>query len=108
MKKMNNRLKNVLKQHIIKNKRQYTIVLGVLVIGILIGVIYVNNMEHEKIESTSKYITDFIEKYKLVEKVDYWELFKTSFIQNCTIGLLIWFFRNNSNRTSSSIWINII
>ena len=90
--KKNSKIKNLVKEHILKNKRQYAITFAILFIGIAIGVAYVNNFNNEKTQNTSEYIIEFVEKYKLIEKVNSGELFKISMVQNCVLGILIWFF----------------
>lgn len=92
MRKGNGGLKNKIIEHISKSKKQYAIIFSVLFIGIAIGVVYVNNLNQAKLENTSKYITEFIEKYKVIEKVEVGELFKITILKNCLIGILIWFF----------------
>jgi len=85
-------IRNIIKEHIINNSKEYVIALLIFIIGIFIGVLFVNNMqESQKTESTT-YLNNFINKLKDTEKLDNIELLKTSISQNILLTLVIWFF----------------
>lgn len=85
-------LKTIIKQHILNNKKEYTIVSLLFVIGIFFGVLFVNNVqEAQKIEINS-YLNNFIEKLKQTENLNKIELLKNSIGQNIVIAVIIWFF----------------
>ena len=85
-------LRTIIKQHILNNKKEYTIVCLLFVIGIFLGVLFVNNVqEAQKIEINS-YLNNFIEKLKQTESLNKIELLKNSIGQNIVITVIIWFF----------------
>ena len=85
-------LKEIIKKHILNNKKEYIIVTLLFIIGIFLGVLFVNNInESQKIEVTD-YLNNFIEKMKSIESLDNISLLKTSVIQNVFFAMLLWFF----------------
>lgn len=92
--KRNKRIKilDLIKEHVINNKKEYMIVSLLFIIGIFFGVLFVNNVEEtQKLEITT-YLNTFIEKMKNTESLDYIELLKTSMGQNILLAIVLWFF----------------
>lgn len=85
-------IKNTIKQHIINNSKEYIIVLLIFVIGIFLGVFFVNNIQENQRVEISTYLNNFIDKLKNTEKLDNIELIKTSVSQNIILSVTIWFF----------------
>lgn len=92
MKNTRIKMRDTIKQHIINNRKEYVIISLLFIIGIFLGVLFVNNVqEAKKIEITS-YFNNFVEKLKSVENLEFNELLKTSIWQNTVLALIIWFF----------------
>ncbi len=90
--------------HILKNKKEYIIVTLFFIIGIFLGVLFINNIgESSKIE-INEYINNFVEKMKQTENLDITSLFKTSLTQNAILAITIWFFGTTVIRNASCIW----
>ena len=102
------KIKEIIKQHIKNNQRQYIIVTLIFITGILLGVLIVNNIKENQQTEITEYLNNFIDKMKTTEKLDNWSLLKTSLAQNLILGISIWFFRNYCNRNTNSIWNCII
>ena len=86
------KLLNTIKEHVINNAKEYIIVSLIFIIGIFLGVMFINNIqEGQKTEITS-YMNNFIEKLKETPNLDNIELLKVSIWQNVIFALLLWFF----------------
>lgn len=92
--KRNKQLKilEIIKEHVINNKKEYMIVTLLFMIGIFLGVLFVNNIqENPKLEITN-YVKGFIEKMKTIETLNHMELLKNSIGQNILLAIILWFF----------------
>lgn len=86
------RLIEIIKQHVLNNKKEYLIVLLIFVIGIFLAVLFVNNMKDTQREETSTYINNYITKMKDIKDINNIEILKSSINQNLIIVFAIWFF----------------
>lgn len=86
------RIKETIKEHILNNLREYIIILLIFIIGIFLGVIFINNMQDEQKNEINEYINTFINNLKNSSEVNDLKLLKTSMIQNIILGIAIWFF----------------
>ena len=89
--KTRKRLKNIIGDHIIHHLRRYTIVVLLLFIGIILGVIFVNNLTDEQKVEIENYITTFITSLKEGGSIDKIGLLLDSLKNNIGIGILLWF-----------------
>lgn len=84
-------MKKVLLEYIIRNKKNFIIIITVFCIGILGGVIFINNSnETQKIE-ISNYIGELVNNIKNSQNVDRLDLLIISIKQNLFFILLVWF-----------------
>ena len=93
MKKNKRRLiLQTIKEHVVNNKKEYVIVSILFVIGIFLGVFFINNVGQEPKTLITEYLNQFIEKLKSTENLDLIELLKTSIGQNIMLAIGLWFF----------------
>ena len=92
MRNSSRKIKQILIEHVANNKKEYTIVILLFIIGIFFGVFFVNNMQESPKEEIQTYINNFIEKMKSLQNIDNATLLKNSIIQNAIFAILIWFF----------------
>lgn len=85
-------IKETIKEHILNNSKEYIIVLLMFVIGIFLGVLFINNMNSEQNTEVSTYLTSFIDKFKNVENINNAEILRTSVLQNVILACILWFF----------------
>lgn len=81
-----------IKEHVINNKKEYIIVTILFVIGIFLGVFFINNAGQEAKTQITDYLNQFIEKMKNTETLNYTDLLKTSMGQNIILTIGLWFF----------------
>ena len=92
MKEKGIRIKEIIKDHVINNKKEYIIVVLLFIIGIFFGVFFVNNLGENERTEVQDYLNNFIDKMKQSESLDNISLLKTSITQNILLGIIIWFF----------------
>lgn len=81
-----------IKEHIVNNKKEYIVVSILFVIGIFLGVFFINNVAEEPKTQITEYLNQFIEKMKNTENLDILQLLKTSIGQNIILAVSLWFF----------------
>lgn len=81
-----------IKEHILNNKKEYIIVSILFVIGIFLGVFFINNVSQEPRTQITEYLNQFIEQLKNTENLNTIELLKTSMGQNIILAISLWFF----------------
>lgn len=86
------KLKEIIKQHVINNKKEYVIVTLLFIIGMFLGVLFVNNVNENQKTEVTEYLGNFIQKIKNVDKLDNIGLLKTSMNQNVLLAIFLWFF----------------
>ncbi len=92
--KRNKRVKilEIIKEHVFNNKKEYMIVSLLFIIGIFLGVLFVNHVqEAQKLEITT-YLSTFMDKMKNTENLNHMELLKNSMGQNIMLAIILWFF----------------
>ena len=93
MKKNKRRLiLQTIREHVANNKKEYVIVSILFVIGIFLGVFFINNVGQEPKTLITEYLNQFIEKLKTTEDLNLIELLKTSIGQNIMLAIGLWFF----------------
>ena len=65
---------------------------------------FVNNIQETQRMEISSYLTNFIEKMKTTENLNYMDLLKNSMGQNILLAIMIWFFGTTVIRDTSSFW----
>lgn len=84
-------LKKVIQENIAKNIKIYTILVIIFILGLIIGIIVVNNAQDAQKAEINDYINTFINDLKNGAKIDYFKLLKTSFENNFFTVLILWF-----------------
>ena len=92
--KRNRRIKllDTIKEHISNNKKEYILVLLLFVIGIFLGVFFINNMEETSKKEVTNYMNTFVNNMKEVQNLDYIGLLKDSIWKNILLAIILWFF----------------
>ena len=82
-------MRNFIENNLRENLKSYTILALILLLGLIIGIMFVNNMETVQKEEINTYLTGFIEELKNDNKINYLELLKNSVINNLEFVILI-------------------
>ena len=84
-------MKKILIEYIIKNKKNFIIIVTLFCIGIAIGIFSVNHSNELQKQELNEYIESLISKIKETDNVNNLNLLGLSIKQNATIILIIWF-----------------
>lgn len=84
-------IKKVIEEHITRNIRTYFILIIIFLLGLIIGLIVVNNSLEEQETEITNYINTFITELKNGSKLDYFKLLKSSFGNNLFLVIILWF-----------------
>lgn len=76
--------------HIRINIVEYIVMIIMLLIGIILGTMYINKTDINQGQEISNYITDFINDMQNGSTIDLSSLFKTSVYNNLVIIILLW------------------
>ena len=108
--KKNKRLiiKDIILTHIQNNSKEYIIVTLIFIIGLFLGVMFINNISETQMTEVNSYLTNFIEKLKNIENLEIGTMLKTTIFENIVLAVTLWFFGTTVIRNSNSIWNNII
>lgn len=81
----------IIQKHIMNNLKNYIIITIIFLVGVSLGVLFINNASVEKGEEISSYINNFLEKTKENASIDYIKLFMSSVKTNISLAILLWF-----------------
>ena len=85
-------VKNIIYNHIANNIKEYIIIILIFIIGIIAGVIFVNNSSDTQKSEISTYISNFITSLKDSENtIDKTALLKDTIKNNILLAILLWF-----------------
>lgn len=90
-KRKESRIKQVLLSYVKNNARELSIVTIIFLIGLIFGVIFVNNAEQAQTQEISSYINGFINNLKDNLQINKVELLQESLISNFILALILWF-----------------
>ncbi len=111
MKKFNRRYTrkygSIISTHIQKNSREYAIASIIFVIGLLLGIVFVNNLGEEQVTEISTYLTSSITSLKENRRNKWISNFKGIYRKKHTNCSIIVAYRFNGNWTASSIFYSV-
>lgn len=84
-------LKELALKNIYDNLKSYIIVIFIFIIGIIAGVIFINNTTQEQGTEIKEYINNFINQLKQDYQIDKGELLKSSLLDNVFLIASMWF-----------------
>lgn len=90
----NKRLKiwDTIGNHVANNKKEYILVTLIFLVGIFLGVMFINNSKESQLSEISSYLNNFIDKLKNTEKLETMAILKTTLLENIVLAITLWFF----------------
>ena len=86
-----NKISKIILNHIYENLKSYIIVTIILLIGIVLGVIYINNINQNLSNEIKEYINNFVNILKDNYTINKIELMKNTIISNGILAITMWF-----------------
>ena len=92
--KRNKRLRiiDAICNHVINNKKEYVLVTLIFLVGIFLGVMFINNIQEAQMAEITEYLKSFTEKMKNTEKLETYSILKTTILENVILAITLWFF----------------
>lgn len=78
-------------EHVSNNAKQYIFVAIIFVIGIFLGVLFVNNSNDVQIGNISKYINDYMDNFSKIKDINDTKLLTDDIKPNIILMLTLWF-----------------
>ena len=89
MQKRNKQILTIIKNDILNNAKSYFIVIIIFVVGIFLGVMFINKSKDK--DEVEKYINTYIDETKLIQNGDYFDELKKDVKNNVILVLILWF-----------------
>lgn len=89
--KRNSKILEIIKEHVKKNIKEYLTVGIIFLIGIIIGVIFINNANDEQKIQIQEYLGTFTQNLNSDYMIDTKALLRSSIINNLILALTLWF-----------------
>lgn len=86
-----NKIKNTITEYVMVNAKIYLILLIIFFIGIILGILFVNNAKEAQANQITSYINNFINLIKENYQISKTKLLTTSLINNLYITVILWF-----------------
>ena len=89
MRKRKNEIFTAVKEDVVNNLKSYVIVIVIFLVGLFLGVMFINQTEIK--EDISKYINTYIDETKTLENGDYLPELKNDIKSNIILVFALWF-----------------
>ena len=101
-------IKNIIYKHILNNKKEYILISLIFILGIFLGVMFINNINENEIKNITGYFSKFIDTLKNTENIANMQMLRNTISSNIFIAMLLWFFGTTVIRNTCCAWNHII
>lgn len=84
--------KNTIYKHIANNSKEYIFITLIFLVGIFLGVMFINNGTEAHLSEINSYLDNFVNKLKNTEDLKCFEMLKITISQNILLAITLWFF----------------
>lgn len=84
-------VKTIILEHISNNLKDYIILILFFIVGIILGVIFINNSNDLQTEQITEYIKEIINSLKEGYEINSLNMLKSSMLDNIKFTLILWF-----------------
>ena len=89
MRKKKNYIENIIRNDVLNNAKSYFIVIVIFIIGVFLGVMFINQTKDKSQEE--KYIKTYVDETKSIHNRDYFGELQKDIRSNIVLVLLLWF-----------------
>lgn len=89
--KSSKKIRDTILIHIKNNRKDYIILFFTLIIGSILGVIFINGTSEGQKQEITSYINNFINSLKDGKVIDRSSLLKSSIVKNISLAICLWF-----------------
>lgn len=89
--KKSSKIAGILRQHVKDNLKSYLLVAMILLIGIVLGVLFVNNLQEEQSQEVQNYVDEFVTSLQNGTSIDTGKLLRNSIKNNLILAIIMWF-----------------
>jgi len=89
--KRNSKIVSRILKHIKENLRAYLLVAVILLIGITLGVVFVNHLQENQAQEVENYVEEFVTALQNGTSVDTGKLLRNSIKNNLVLAIIMWF-----------------
>ena len=89
--KKNSKIASILLKNVKDNLKSYLLVAMILLIGIVLGVLFVNNLQEEQSQEVQNYVDDFVTSLQNGTNIDTGKLLRNSIKNNLILAIAMWF-----------------
>lgn len=82
---------SVLLEYVLKNKKSFLLIVGLFLIGMILGIVFINHANPTQIEEIKLYVANLVKNIKTYDYINKTDLLAQSLTQNILCILLIWF-----------------
>ena len=82
--------KDIFKNYVRNNYREYILTSLLFIIGLFIGVMIINNCTETQSSKITEYLASFIDRFKVIQNINKTELILVSIKNNAILALIIW------------------
>lgn len=89
--KKSSKIASILLQHVKDNLKSYLLVAIILLIGIVLGVLFVNNLQQEQSQEVQNYVSEFVSSIQNGTSIDTGKVLRHSMKNNLILAIVMWF-----------------
>lgn len=91
-------MKSLIYEYLERNKKKLCIILTLFILGITIGILFVNNVNQEQMKEIEEYVNKVVDNMKQSDSINKVDLLLQSIKQNSAFVLFVWLLRMHNNR----------
>lgn len=84
--------KDTIYRHIVNNSKEYIFITLIFLVGIFLGVMFINNGTEAHLSEINSYLDNFIDKLKNTEDLKSFAMLKMTILENILLAIMLWFF----------------